>query len=77
MVNELAVTDKPHRSDEPNLQDAEITRDDAGRVWPGYWGFVVSGSTWKFDKYETQNRKETGTEKSCTSWTCTQDLDPQ
>ena len=44
MMNELAVTDYPHRSDEPNLQKPAIIRDYAGRCGPGYLVFVGPGS---------------------------------
>ena len=44
MMNELAVTDMPHRSDEPNHQNATITSDHAVCYRPGCWIFVAPGS---------------------------------
>ena len=55
MMSELAVSDKLHRRDEPNLLDTEIIRDHAERCRAGCWVLVGAGtgSTWKFDKFET------------------------
>ena len=41
--DELAVTDKHHRGDEPSLQTTAITRDYAGRFRPGHWDVVGPG----------------------------------
>ena len=56
MTDERAVTDKLHRSDEPNLRSGAICSEFAGRSRTAFWPFVGSGSefTWKFDKYETE-----------------------
>ena len=45
MMNELAVTDKPHRSDEPNLEKAKMIRDYAESCMPGYWSSSVQVQT--------------------------------
>ena len=52
MMNELAVTDKTHRSDEPNLPERRDHRDYAGHFWPGHWVFV--GPDHIFDTYATE-----------------------
>ena len=58
MTDERAVTDKPHRSDEPNLRSGAICSEFAGRSRPAFWLFFGPGSefTWKLDKYETERR---------------------
>ena len=40
LMHEIAVTDKLHRSDEPNLGNAKIVRGYARRFRPGSWVFV-------------------------------------
>ena len=44
MMNELEVTDKPHRNDDSRFQQAQDVRDNAARFWPGYWIIVGPGS---------------------------------
>ena len=44
VLNELAGTVKPLRSDGPNFQNAAIITDYAGRCRPGDWAFVGPGS---------------------------------
>ena len=58
-MNELAVTDKTHRSDEPNLPERRDHRDYAGHFWPGHWVFVGPGleSTQKFDTEGNWDRR--------------------
>ena len=59
MMHLLSATDKAHRIDKPNLQNAALVVDYAGRFRTGYWVFVGPGSdhTWKFEKYELENPK--------------------
>ena len=57
MMNGLAVCDKPHRSDEPGIQNATIIGDFSGQDI-GSSSVLGSVSTWKFDKWETE--KPTG-----------------
>ena len=57
--NELAVAEKPHRSDESDIQNEAIIRDYARRFRAGYWVVFGPGSesTCKVDRYDTESPK--------------------
>ena len=57
MMNELEVTDKPHKNDDLRFQQAQEVRDYVARFRPGYLIFVGPGSekTWSYDKWDAEN----------------------